>query len=414
MKKIIILSFFLWISLTGTAQETKETLDQYLKIAAENNPGLKAKFNDYMAAMEKVPQAGTLPDPQFAFGYFIKPVETRLGPQKATFGLKQAFPWFGLLGAKEDVATELARAKYEAFENSKSNLFFEVKTSYYNYYFVEKAIRITKENMEILRIFKNLSLVKIEAGNASIVDELRVELELNDLENQLALYIDSKRVFQTRFNNLLNRDNSVRIDIPEELWEDELPEDNLTILDSIYSNNHEIKSIGHKLNAFMNQEITAKKEGMPKFSIGINYNLIGKNSNSTDPKNGNDAILFPSIGFTIPIYRKKYKSMIREAQYLQISEIARKEDKRNTLNTVYENTYKDYKDSDRRIFLFNKQSDIAKKVLDVLITSYSTNSKDFEEVLRIERQLLTYKLAEQKALTDKNASVAFINYLLGN
>ena len=106
--------------------------------------------------------------------------------------------------------------------------------------------------------------------------------------------------------------------------------------------------------------------------------------------------------------------MIKEAQYLQTSEITKKEDKRNTLNTVFESTYKEYSDSERRISLNQKQSEIAKKVLDVLITSYSTNSKDFEEVLRIERQLLGYKLEQQKAIVDKNASVAFVNYLLGN
>ncbi len=106
--------------------------------------------------------------------------------------------------------------------------------------------------------------------------------------------------------------------------------------------------------------------------------------------------------------------MIKEVQYLQASEIAKKKDKRNTLSTVFMNTYKDFNDSERRIFLNKKQTEIAKKVLDVLITSYSTNSKDFEEVLRIERQLLGYKLAEQKAITDKNAAVAFVNYLLGN
>ncbi len=60
-----------------------------------------------------------------------------------------------------------------------------------------------------------------------------------------------------------------------------------------------------------------------------------------------------------------------------------------------------------------KQSEIAKKVLDILISSYSANAKDFEEVLRIERQLLTYELAYQKALTDKNAAVAFIYFLIG-
>ena len=127
-----------------------------------------------------------------------------------------------------------------------------------------------------------------------------------------------------------------------------------------------------------------------------------------------DALLFPSVGLTIPIYRKKYKAMINEARYLQASEIAKKEDKRNTMHTVFENALKDFNDGHRRIILNNRQSEIANKVLDVLITSYATNSRDFEEVLRIERQLLGYKLAEQKASIDKNAAVAFIQYMLGN
>ena len=411
---VFLLSLILFWSFNGWTQENDKALNDYLIMAAKNNPGLRASFNEYMAAMEKVPQAGTLPDPQFAFGYFINPIETRLGPQKATFGLQQAFPWFGLLSAREDASSELAKAAYEVFENKKSNLYFEVKTAFYNFYFMEKAIQITKDNIEILRIFKNLSLVKIEAGNASIIDELRVEMELNDLENQLALFIDSKNVFQSKFNNLLNRDPAELIQSPEKLWNEELPYENMALLDSIYGNNHELKSMDHKLNAFMNMEIAAKKEGLPKFNLGINYIIVEENPNSSDRNNGKDALLFPSVGLTIPIYRKKYKAMINEAQHLQASEIAKKEDKRNTMHTVFENALKDFNDGHRRIILNNRQSEIANKVLDVLITSYATNSRDFEEVLRIERQLLGYKLAEQKASIDKNAAVAFIQYMLGN
>jgi outer membrane protein TolC len=308
----------------------------------------------------------------------------------------------------------MANSKYEVFENSKSNLFFEVKTSYYNYYFTEKAIQITKENIEILRIFKNLSLVKIENGNASIVDELRVEIELNDLENQLALFIDTKNALQVSFNNLLNREKYAIIMIPETLSIENLPYEKVTLLDSIYASNHEIKSIDHRLNSFMNQEISAKKQGGPSFNIGLNYIIVGKDPNSLASDNGKDAFLFPSIGVSIPIYRKKYKSLIKEAQYLQEVEIASKENAKNTLSSVFENTYKDFNDGQRRIDLNKKQSGIAKQVLDVLITSYSTNSKDFEEVLRIERQLLGYRLAYQKALIDKNAATAFMYYLLGN
>ncbi|GGK18657.1 hypothetical protein GCM10007962_11030 [Yeosuana aromativorans] len=410
MYKIIFFGCLLLLSLNTFSQSV---LENYLKIAAENNPELKASFSDYMAAMEKVPQVGTLPDPQVAFGYFIQSPETRVGPQRATFNLSQSFPWFGLLSAKEDVATEMAKAKYEVFENAKSNLFFEVKTAYYNYYFIEKAIQITKDNVEILQVFKRLSLVKIEAGKASIVDELRVELELNDLENQLALFLDTKDVLQVKFNNLLNREDTSEIMVPELLWQDEIPLDQLKMLDEIYVSNHQIKSIDHKLNAFLNQEIVAKKEGLPKFNIGLGYTVVGKNPSSIASDNGKDVFMFPSVGLTIPLYRKKYKAMITEAKYMQEAEISRKEDKKNTLGTIYKNTLKEFNDGNRRIALNGRQSEIAKKVLDVLMTSYSTNSKDFEEVLRIERQLLKYELEQQKALTDKNAAAAFMDYLIG-
>ncbi len=415
MKANTNIYIFLGLMLMFTASSFgQENLNNYLEIAGNNNPALKAKFNDYMAAMEKVPQVGALPDPTAVFGYFIQSPETRVGPQRATINLSQSFPWFGLLSAQEDVATEMANAKYEEFENTKSNIFFEVKTAYYNYYFIEKAIEITKKNVEILEVFKRLSLVKIEAGNASIMDELRVELELNDLENQLELFLDTKNVFRVKFNNLLNRDDMSEIKVPEVLWQEEIPLDQFNMLDEIYTSNHQLKGIEHKLKAFLNQEIVAKKQGLPKFNIGMGYTIVEKNPMLTVSDNGKDAFMFPSVGVTIPLYRKKYKALIKEAQYKQEVEISRIEDKKNTLSSVYENTYKDFSDSDRRIALNLRQSEIAKKVLDILIVSYSTNAKDFEEVLRIERQLLKYELEHQKALTDKNAAAAFMDYLIGN
>ena len=395
------------------AQDPGKPLDEYLIVAAENNPGLKASFNEYMAAMEKVPQVGTLPDPRFAFGYFISPVETRLGPQRASFGLSQAFPWFGTLASRRDAASEAAKSRFELFENQRANLFFEVKTAYYNYYFMEKAIEITRENIEILNIFRNLSLVKIEAGSASMTDELRVELELNDLENQLALFVDSRDALRIRFNDLLNRGGSEQVEVPGELAEEELPYDALALLDSVMGSNRELRALDHKLQSFVRQEEAAEKMGLPEFSIGLNYIVVGEMEGSVNPDNGKDAILFPSVGLSIPIYRKKYKAMIREAEYLQESVVMEKEAKRNSLNTLFAQNMKDFKDSSRRIALNRKQSELANKVLDLLITSYSTNSKDFEEVLRIERQLLGYRLARERALIDRNVSVAFVEYLLG-
>jgi len=361
-----------------------------------------------------VPQVSSLPDPQVAFGYFISSPETRVGPQNWNASLSQQFPWFGLLKSQGDVATNFAKAKYEAFENEKSNLFFEVRATYYDYYFINRAITITRENLAILQTFKSISLIKIEAGNSTIADELRVEIEINDLENELRLLLDKQSALQVKFNDFLNQ--SVVLQTPDSLWQDEMPFEKQTALDSILSANHTIKSIDFKLNAFVEQEKVARKMGMPKFGVGVSYTSVGKSSNEmviNSDDYGKDILMFPMVSVSIPLYRKKYSAMIREAQYEQETQTHLKQDTKNKLTTIYENINTEFRDADRRVALNIKQGGLAKKSLDILMISYSTDAKDFDDVLRMERELLKFKLEKEKAITDKNAAVAFVNYLMG-
>ena len=73
-----------------------------------------------------------------------------------------------------------------SFEEAKSKLFFDIKTTYFNIYFIQKGIKITRDNLAILTTFQQLAIIKVETGKSSVVDELRVEMEINELENQLA------------------------------------------------------------------------------------------------------------------------------------------------------------------------------------------------------------------------------------
>jgi len=382
--KLLIISILLAITGTLPAQEI---LDRYLQTAANENPALKAKFNEYMASLEQDSQVGTLPDPQLAFGYFISPVETRNGPQQAKISLTQMFPWFGTLNTKTDVASDMAKAKYEAFEDAKSNLFFEVKSTYYDLYFIKQGIDITTGNIRILNSFRNLALIKIAAGKASGVDEIRVEIELTDLENYLMLLKDKEFVHSVKFNNLL-----------------------------IKSNNHQVLNLDYMINSFQSKEKLAKKNGLPSISIGIDYIAIGRTDNAmiNAGQNGNDAILFPKIGITIPLYRKKYTAMVKEAVFMQQATENKKTDKINRLEFVFEKTYSEYLDADRRIALFQKQLQLAKKAISILESEYASNGKNFEEILRMEKRVLKYSLELEKSRADKQASIAFINYLIGN
>jgi len=119
------------------------------------------------------------------------------------------------------------------------------------------------------------------------------------------------------------------------------------------------------------------------------------------------------IGISIPLYRQKYNSMVKEALLMQESAENGKIDKINLLESTFEKANMNYKDADRRIPLYMGQSDKAAKSLNILQTAYETEGKNFEEILRMERQVLKYKLELEKARADKGAAVAFIDYLMG-
>ena len=405
--KYTIVLLLLLIPFMVSAQQE---LDNYLITAADNNPGLKAKFNEYMAALEIAPQVNALPDPQIAFAYFISPVETRVGPQQFKFSASQMFPWFGTLGTKENLANQAAKAKYEVFLEAKSRLFNEVRSTYYNIYFNQRSIEITRENLEILGTFQKLASIKVEAGKVSAVDQYRIEMEIGDLENHLALLIDKQKVLEVMFNNLLNVDSRSEVQTPAILWTDDLAMGKGQVLDSILSHNHQLLVLSLQQEVLGYREELAKKMGKPNFSIGFDYTVIGQGS---DNLTGTDAFAFPKIGITIPLYRNKYKAMVNEVVFLQEAKNFEKSDKENLLETILENAWKEYLDSDRRISLYFIQLNLANQSLKLLETEYSTGNKNFEEILRMERKLLSYGLELEKSRSDKQAAISFINYLMG-
>lgn len=393
--------------------QDQDPLDEYLEMAARNNPGLQSLFIQYHAALERIPQTGTLPDPTVMFSYFIKPVETRVGAQRAGISLTQAFPWFGQLGAQEEATTEKAKARYEMFEDAKNKLFFDVKTAYYDLYVLNAATSITEENIRFLETYRQLANVKLESGKGSAVDILRVEMDLAELENQLKLLEDSQEPIYARFREMLNLDTLSNIRIPDTLSRKGLDESKMALFDSIRVNNPRLKQIDHEITSLEKEMDVAQKMGLPSFSLGLSYTFISPRNDMELPDNGKDAFIFPQVGVRIPLYRNRYQSMIREKEYLKNAKIEERESKEDRLNTDLEKVWRDYLDASRRIDLYIHLADLANQSLDLLVTRYTTAGTDFEEILRMDRQLLRYELELEKARAEQNTHAAYINYLTG-
>ncbi|MCR9250998.1 MAG: TolC family protein [bacterium] len=409
MKKIMLFIFGI-LSLQAFAQKE---INFYLVLAAENNPGLKAKFNDYLSAMEQIPQTTGLPDPQLTFGLFVQPVETRVGPQRATLAVNQSFPWFGTLKAKGDVAAKYADAKLIAFEDAKIKLYRDIRIKYNQLYFIQQSIELTTENLGLLASFKELARVNFESGKTGFVNVLRVEMEEEELKAQLEFLNDSKASSFAEFENLLNTSLTEEVSFPNSLAIVQLSQSKQSLYDSIIENNLELKELQLLMEGKEQQVKAAELMGKPSFMLGASYINIGERTDVDIPDNGQDAFLFPQVGLKIPLFQKKYKAMQKQASIQKEGFQHKIEDKNNQLSSNLENLIKDHLDAQRRLNLYEKLHDLAERSLALLQTEFTTGTTDFEEVLRMERKLLTYQLAMQKASVDNNNAIYKINYLSG-
>ncbi|MBI0398131.1 TolC family protein [Cyclobacterium marinum] len=404
---IIILVFF------GTNVSQSQTLDDYLKIAAENNPGLQVKYREFEAAIQKVEQVNTLPDPNFSFGYFISPVETRVGPQQARFSLTQMFPWFGTLKAQGDAAALMAEAKYQSFLDARNRLYYQVAAAYYPLYELNQWKEIERENIEILESYKTIANKKFENGAGTMVDFLRVDIMLKDATTNLSILNDKEAPLLTRFNKLLNREEDALVIVEDSLFAQALP-DNFR-KDSLLTNNPVLEELELKIASSEATEKVAYKKGLPKFGVGLDYVMVGERtdlaSDMAAPQDNGKNALMPMVSVSIPIFRSKYKAAVKEAQLMQESFALQKEDLANTLTSKYEMSWFEIQQQQELLELYDQQIQESNQALNLLFTAYGNSGKEFEEVLRMQQQLLKYEKMKATAETQYQIALARLNYL---
>ncbi len=462
---------------TGFGQGQRDPGDSlyyYLELAAKNNPTVLQKFYEYQAALQKVPQVGSLPDPELTIGVFVKPMELVTGNQTAEIKLMQMFPWFGTLKAARDEMSLMANAKYESFRDAKLQVFYDVQSTWYELYRINQDIRISEKNLQILKTIERLALVRFRtsagsgsgtsnpsigsgnsvqqengfsgssgmqamtgglpsaaqsgivssssmpgnsmgssSGGSGLSDIYRIQIETGDLENNIALLRNQRSTMAAKFNSYLNRSVQSTLTVPDTLSADTLNIKLTDVRDSILINNPMLGMLKYEQQSLDARKKMVTLMGYPMVGVGVDYSLINKSEMSASPMNGNDMIM-PMISATIPIYRKKYKAMRTEADLLKTSTAQNYTATANSLQTEYYQAYQLYQDADRRRKLYLSQFQLAKKSLDIMFKSFSASGNSLTDILRIQQQQLDYELRQIQALSDYNTSIAWLKKLMAN
>lgn len=469
--KILLMTILMVaISVIGYSQQL-DSLRSYLEIAAKNNPTVQQRFTEYKAALQKVPQAGSLSDPQLDLGIFLTPMELMGGNQVAEIQVMQMFPWFGTLKNAKDEMSLMAQAKYETFRDAKLQLFFDLQQTWYELYKIRESMHSSEKNLSILRTLERLSFVRFKAastasgtasssgasapsgapqgnsaggggmqgmgassgnstskatapasssmasssmassGGSGLADIYRIQLEIAELENNISLLNSQQNTIAVRFNSYLNRPVQLPVALPDTLLPDALNISLEAVSDSMLANNPMLGMLNLEKQSLEARKEMVKRMGYPMVGLGINYSLINKAPMSTSEMNGSDMIM-PMVTVTLPIYRKKYKAMQEEAELMKTATTQGIEATANALQTEYYEALQNYQDAQRRITLYTQQNQLANQSLNIMMKSFSSSGAGLTDLLGIRRQTLDYELRKVEAVADFNTAVAKLNRLM--
>lgn len=384
-----------------------QSLDSFLQLVVENNTELKAIEMEYESILAKKNQVSQLPNPQVGVSIPALRPETRLGPQVIMVSASQMFPWFGTLKSKEEVVIFMSKDKYEQLSVLKLELFYQVKDAYYQLYFLNKKQHVLKENLKLFEFLETISLAKVESGESTLADVLRVQTKLQELRQQLLIIENQKVPYQSKINELTNQSINNEINITDTLTVAPLEYDTASYRDKIKNHHPLITQINYKIeqsNAIMVMNNNMNK---PTIGVGLDYSLVNERIDANPINNGRD-ILIPKVMVTIPIYRKSYRAKIEEEELIQKSLELKKETIEDRMMNLLIKYKSIYENGLLEKELYQSQYNTIQSAYEVLLAEYSSTGKGFEELLMVQNQLLNYELGMYQAELKANIAQANI------
>lgn len=392
-------------------------LDDYIHIGLRRNPELKASFYEWKAALKKVPQAFSLPDPQFTYTDYLESVETRVGPQNKAFSVNQKIPLPDKLWIRKAKAFKASETAYYKFEKQRLNLIAQITEGFYEYAYLAKAIAVTQENMKLLSNIESVAQTKYASGLTKNQDLLKVQVELGKLENELYTLKDLKIALMARLNALLNFPEDHLLPFPNESLENmEMTSeyDELTnLVKELQDNNLELKALSKNIEKEQENLKLAKREYFPDLTVGVTTIDTGDAMNPATVDSGKDPLMV-MFSVNVPIWFNRLHAGVEEARSSLRAAEEQYQNKGNELYSKLALTHYKMNDALRQTRLY-RDALIPKAVqtLNATQSGYEAGGVDFLSLIDAQRMLLNFQLAYYRFHANYHERVMELRTLLG-
>ncbi len=384
----------------ATADLATADLDGALAVAVSRNPRVRAAHQRWRAALERIPQVTSLPDPRLTFSPYLDEVQTRGGAMDWRASLTQGFPWFGTLDLAGQQAVALAEVAREQFILTRLAVEVELGEAWIELLHARADAAIARDHRDLLVQWEPIARQRYAAGVGTHHDLTRAQVELGILEDRLRASEELQRPLRARVNTILDRPTGAPLEPRDELPAPRHVPESAAMLARLEETSPDLRARRLAVEAAELGVSLADLAGYPGFALGVDYTAISAASGPAIKDSGNDAIAV-SFGVDLPIFRSRDEAMGHEARANLSAALGDLAAARNRTAAEIEMELFRLGDAIRRVSLYQEELiPLAEVNVNTTLTAYQNDDASFLDLVDAERVWLEFAHAVARARAD--------------
>lgn len=388
------------------------TLAEYLVFALRNSPETRAAFERWRSLRLGRSSAGRMPEPTISFGYYLRSVETKVGPQRYKIGVSQAFPWPGKLKSSENVVTEKAAAAALLVDAKVLEVKRKVAIAYWNLWLIGEQHKLKTEHDTILEALAGAVRGRLQVGSATLADLNQVDLNIARHHDHRGQHkeasIKASAILRSVIGTPRQRELLPAIDLPLS----GVPKASASELLAMSRKHPMIETFSHLAASEEHRARAQRADRYPRFKVGLNLIGTGEASNAVED-NGKDAVVI-SAGISLPLWNRSYGESADSAIAASKSHEAMLEAGIRQSEAMLESALSDVRNSQRKIELYEKTLlPQAESTFEAVLGGYQIGRSTVAAVIIAQRDLIELRLDRALAQAMRAKSWATLEFVVG-
>lgn len=392
---------------TTTPMMTKENL---LRQVLLNNPGLRADYAAFEAALQKAPQARSLPDPMFEYERMAEAFRFR-DEMESTFRLSQTFPWFGKQSLMGRIAEEDAAVAFEDYRAAVLNAIRDASQAYDRLAFAYASYDLAREEKRLVGQFLESAAAAYASGRQGRQAVLKAQTELARIENELLGVPSEIRMLEAELNRLLGDPAGRALPRPAETALSVADLDREFLAEAL-GRRPELGKIDRLIEQSQLMQDLARKDYRPDVTLGLFYTF----NEERDMFSGGemDDEWGAMVGLNIPIPNARRRAQVIEARKMEEENRLRREELETMIAEGVESALARLRSLNDQLVVFEDSLlPLAQETFDVSQAEYTAGMGSFLDLLDAERTLLGTRRSYLQLVRDYRLSLADLERATG-